>query len=153
MTSTLVDLVCMVYHEARNVRYPIKVGRIADPERFAALLLLSRARAVAWRQMRKVRDAATATTSRTGIAEAFELAYHLSVADLAELYTRPIWKNSVTGGNAWVAITRKIAEALKQHEAGNDAACVVTIRGTLTMRHNTGDVASKLTILHLADAR
>jgi hypothetical protein len=38
MLTDLVDLICMVYHEARNVRHPLAAGRLKDGHRFALLI-------------------------------------------------------------------------------------------------------------------
>ena len=144
MTDDLVDLVCMIYHEARNVRHTIKARRVPDEARFALLVNLPTNRDEAWRQMRMCREAARTGKGSSAIAATFERTYRVTVVELAELYERPIWKDSPTGGNAWASIAREVARALRLHETGQRSECEATMAAILQMPHNTGLVVEKL---------
>lgn len=134
----------MVYHEGRNVRH--QKSNVSEVEwlRYQTLLSLPKNKFEAWRQMGSVR-ATAATNSSPSIA--FERKYGLTVAELAELFDRPIWKHSQCGGNKWADIARKIAKILEVHVAGDTLTRDQLINEVLAMSHNTGRVAAKLTLL------
>lgn len=58
LTRTIAELVCLVYHDARNVRHPIKAGKLPDGTPYAKLVVLPRNRLEAWRAMAAVRERA-----------------------------------------------------------------------------------------------
>jgi hypothetical protein len=136
--TDLVDLICMVYHEARNVRHPLAAGHLKDGHRFALLIDLATKREEAWRQMKPIRRKAAQSKAPGGIVEAFEDAYHLSLADLAELFGRSFWRHSRHGGNAWAAIALQVERAAGLHTAGKLEERDNVVRAVLAMRHNTG---------------
>jgi hypothetical protein len=141
----------MVYHEARNVRFPIERGRVPDAVRFRKLVELPRNREEAWRQMRKIRDTAIRTKTSDRISKTFRQAYEISVDDLAELYARSIWKDSPVGGNAWGRIALAVGECLDAFEAGKEDAYTSGFDQILSMTHNTGIVGDKLAKLRISD--
>ena len=55
MLDEVVDLLCLVYHEARNVRHPIKKGLI-DSTLYKALVNLPTGRGKAWVAMESTRS-------------------------------------------------------------------------------------------------
>jgi len=144
MKELLIDLVCMVYHEARNVRFPIRIQRVPDAARFANLMALPGPRPAAWQHMQSLRIKAAGVKPGTPVSAVFEGAYGLRVCDLAELFERPIWKNSSTGGNAWGGIARKVQAALDAYAEDRQGECEVLVDKIVRMRHNTGTVAEKL---------
>jgi len=86
-------------------------------------------------------------------AVTFARIYSLTLTDLAELFERPIWKDSATGGNAWASIASQVARAVEQWTAGDMdgfKSTMTTLRG---MRHNTGNVADKLATLQASMTR
>jgi hypothetical protein len=147
MKELLIDLVCMVYHEARNVRFPIEMRRVPDAARFAHLVDLPKPRLAAWQQMQSLRTKAASVKPGTSISTVFEGAYELRVSDLAELFERPIWKNSSRGGNAWGGIARKVQATLNAYADDRQDACTALVSEIVRMRHNNGTVEEKLSKL------
>ena len=78
--AALVDFVCLVYHEARNVRHPIDKGRLAREPRYAHVLNLARNKCKAWTQMEGVRVQAHDAVSAADAASCFQKTYGLSLA-------------------------------------------------------------------------
>jgi hypothetical protein len=153
MLDDLVDIVCLVYHEARYARRPIGAGLVPDAARFAALQMLPINRDKAWQSMRPLRRAGRQATAPTGVSAVFETQYGVSVGDLAELFARPIWKRAGrVAGPAWAAIARAVEHGLEQHQQGDEEGCASTFASILAMRHNSGSVAQKLSMLRAADA-
>jgi hypothetical protein len=153
LKECLIDLVCMVYHEARNVRFPIEAGRVPDADRFARLVALPRPRPAAWQQMQSLRTKAMRVKPGTSVSEIFETAYGLPVSELADLFERPIWRNSSTGGNAWGGIARRVQAALDAHAGDWPSACEALVGEISRMSHNTGTVEEKLRKLNAAATR
>jgi hypothetical protein len=147
MLTDLVDLICMVYHEARNVRHPLAAGLLKDGYRFALLINLATKREEAWRQMMPIRQRAI---NSGGATEAFEQAYGLTLSDLTELFRRGFWEHSPVGGNAWAAIALQVERAASCHVAGKSKERDKAIKAALAMRHNNGLVHEKLSALRQA---
>jgi hypothetical protein len=134
----IVDLICLVYHEARNVRHPIKKGRVADPSPFARLVALPTSRDAAWIAMAATRDEARQAGGIEKARQVFARRFGPDLADLHRLYAMPVWKDSALGGNKWVQISAKLGELVDA-----DDACR-TVDEILDMSHNTGTVRDKL---------
>ena len=144
----LVDLICLVYHEARNVRHPVRNGRVNDADRYHGLIHgLAANRKDAWRQMDAVRDRAVRAGSAAGAAAAFQAQYRLDLAELTELYEKPFWRGSAYGGNAWAPISARVRELVSAIAGGDNARASELREEILSMAHNTGKVARKLTRL------
>lgn len=137
----LADLIALVYHEARNVRHLIKAGFI-DPAPFTHLVSLPVNRDEAWAALQDYRTAALNAKSDSEAAMVFERRFGVSLAELAAVYANDRWRNSAYGGNAWFAITLKVADLLELGD--EDAAAPTMIEEIAAMRHNTGTIQEKL---------
>ena len=139
----LVDYVALVYHEARNVRYLIRV-RAVEPEAWKYLVALPVNRHKAWEVLQRIRaEAHQAETVRAALLP-FERRFKVTLEHLRVLYDNPAWRNAVYGGNAWKAIATlvwRLAAALEKDQSDE-------VSGLLTMlsraQHNTGSVVAKL---------
>lgn len=138
------DLVCMIYHEARNIRFPLQAGTITPKEapRYKLLTSLPKNREDAWRQMQPLRIVASGAISSPSTI--YEKKFGLSVGQLADLFERPIWRDLFRGGNKWGAIARKVQECLVAHETGDCAKRDDLVQEVLLMSHNTGLLHTKL---------
>ena len=143
----VLDLICLVYHEARNVRHPIDAGKLVDAPQFKTLRSLSRKRGVAWQQMTDVRERATDLENIRKARKIFECHFGLSLQDLVVVYEKPIWRHSALGGNKWADITRKVCDLAVAMEAESGQRARELHREILLMCHNTGRVAEKLRAL------
>ena len=61
-TRILAELVCLVYHEARNVRHPIKAGMLPKAGKYAKLTSAPTHRLDAWKAMAGIRAVRQAPT-------------------------------------------------------------------------------------------
>jgi len=91
--------------------------------------------------MQSVRTAAAA--AKAPPSRAFEKKYGLTLPEVAELFDRPIWKDSARGGNKWAAVTRRIEQPLEARAAGETVYRNRLIHEVLAMAHNTGIVTEK----------
>lgn len=139
----LTDLVSLLYHEGRNVRYLVK-GYPIDPRFLSLRDGLATNRCQAWKQIQPLRIKAGKARSYKGIELIFERKFKLTLDDLVLLYAHPNWKGTPYGGNAWLPIARKVKEARDLLDSGreNEANCLMT--QILGMTHNTGKVSEKL---------
>jgi hypothetical protein len=140
----LADLVCTLYHEARNIRFPLQAGLITHNEvqQYKLLTSLPKNREDAWGQMQPLRIAASAVSG--SLSTVYEKKFGLTVGQLADLFERPIWRDSFRGGNKWGAIARKVQECLVAHASGDLAKRDNLIQEVLLMSHNTGMLSTKL---------
>lgn len=140
----VVDLVCLAYHEARNVRYPIKAGKLSDAPEYQRVKSLPKNRYRAWQHMEKVRAQCTGADSIDEVLRIFQANYGLSVDELVVLYEKPCWKDSKYGGNKWTPICIRLLTlvgALRSHDYETAKNLIQRIRD---MEHNTGKVGRKL---------
>jgi hypothetical protein len=142
--ENLVDLICLLYHEARNVRYPIKAGKIQDGDKYGKLINLPNNKYQAWRHMSKVRTKAIATQVPADASKVFKREFGLSLEDLLELYLAPCWKDSAYGGNKWAPICSRVRDLIEARESGDEAHYAQLFETILRMEHNTGTVERKL---------
>lgn len=139
----IVDIICLVYHEARNVRHPAKSGKLADASRYGKLINLPTNRDDAWRALDDLRTRAAASGSVQAAVKSFEQTFGLGPEDLRSLYAMPIWKGSACGGNKWADISARVCDFVASSTADglpDDAL----YREILSMSHNTGKVSEKL---------
>jgi hypothetical protein len=141
--NEVVDLICHTYHEARNVRHPIKAGKPIEASKYAKLTNLPNNPVVAWRDMASLRDRAAHSSAVQAATQVFQHFFDLSLADLVELYAMPVWKSSAYGGNPWADITSKVRNLVDVTNASGSRAEVI-YREIISMDHNTGLVADKL---------
>ncbi len=140
----VVELVSLVYHEARNVRHVTGTLELRDPSRYAKFVSLPRNRADAWNQMGRLRDLAVQTGTIAGTVAIFTKHFGLGLDELVALYELPVWRHSPLGGNRWAGITEKVGELVRATDAGDPDRARTLHREVLSMRHNTGTVAEKL---------
>lgn len=148
--AAVIDLVCLVYHEARNVRHPIKKGLEKDSSKYARLISLPRNRIDAWNQMERVRNEALKGRSILRAIKIFENEYGVSLDDLVNLFYQPFWKDSLYGGNKWGPICSEIAILVIKAIQKKENDIVANIMLIHSMRHNTGSVAEKIKELNQA---
>lgn len=140
----IVEIICLVYHEARNIRFPIKDGKLQRLAAYSALLNLASNTSKAWTQMEKHRGKAVLTGSAKGAADEFGRAFGLSLDELHELYRGDFWRHSSLGGNRWAAISERVRELLEIADKAAGAPVTAMIEEILSMRHNNGKVGDKL---------
>jgi hypothetical protein len=149
LTRILAELVCLVYHEARNVRHPIKAGKLPNAGKYAKLTSVPTNRLDAWKAMAGIRTDAARGDGAPAVVEVFEQRFGLTLVELEALYHAPIWKASAYGGNRWAPICvaiRDLAKAIERCEVGRTADLLGAIP---RLRHNTGTVGEKLARLHV----
>lgn len=143
--ENLVVFVCLLYHEARNVRWPIKQGLVCNPEKYVKLVSLPRNRYDAWKCMAKVRTRALRAPTAGDVVAVFREQHGLSLDELLQLYQAPFWKDSTSvGGNKWGAITAKVRDLVQSYDAANERRTGQLVDELLQMEHNTGLVEKKL---------
>ena len=138
-----VGYLCLVYHEARNVRHLIKEGFLAR-ESYEKLMSLPRNREDAWAAVQDLRTRAARSGSVTAASEVFAIQFGLGLDELVDLYEDSHWRHSAFGGNRWSGITRSLI-ALRDALDEDNAVEVVDLIGRIpAMSHNTGQVLEKL---------
>lgn len=140
----VVDLISLVYHEARNVRHPIKAGILTEASKYTRLVSLPNNRDDAWQHMSALRSRAVDSGTIEGARETFERFFGVTLRDLVMLYEMPIWRHSAYGGNKWAGISSKICELVDAMAAGAWSQAEELYREIMSMRHNTGQVVDKL---------
>ena len=140
----IVEIICLVYHEARNIRHPIDADKLQCDPRYRALRNLPRNKCKAWTEMTNRREKAALTGSARGAADEFERFFVLSLDELHELYRCPFWRDSDRGGNQWAGISRRVKELVEMADDAEGACVAATIEEILGMCHNTGKVGVKL---------
>ena len=148
---TLVDLICLVYHEARNVRHPIKDGKLAKEAKYLILRNLPKNRDEAWMQMSKLREKAVDFKTAEEVVNIFQKEYEISLEEILTLYKEPCWKNTPYGGNRWAPICFRVLELVEVIKTGDSINAKQLIKQILRMEHNTGLVCEKLYELKKAE--
>jgi len=133
-----------LYHEARNVRHPIKAGALPEDTKYERLRNLPNNRNDAWLKMAKVREKAGSASTAAEVADIFRKEYGMSMEDLSVLYHEPCWKSSPYGGNKWAAICSTVIDLLKALNSGDEILSTQLIEKILQMRHHTGTILAKL---------
>ncbi|MFI5331597.1 MAG: hypothetical protein ACHQ2F_11295, partial [Desulfobaccales bacterium] len=142
--TSLVDFICLLYHEARNVRHPIKAGKLSNESKYSKLLTLSKNRDEAWQQMGRLRDRAANFSQISEVKSVFQNEYEIILEELLILYREPCWKGSLYGGNKWAPICSKIIDLLGALESGDKVKSSQLFEAIPKMEHNTGTVEQKL---------
>jgi hypothetical protein len=138
-----VKLICLVYHEARNVRHPIK-AKLIDGSGYERLMSLPKNRNEAWQHMSALRNRAANSATVEAATNEFERSLGLSLSELVAVYELPIWKHSPYGGNKWAGITSKVCELVHAMKTGADAPADDLYQAAISMCHNTGRLVDKL---------
>ncbi|MCX5888704.1 MAG: hypothetical protein NTY36_04545 [Deltaproteobacteria bacterium] len=144
LLRTFVDFICLLYHEARNVRHPIKEAKLAKEEKYLRLLNLPNNRDEAWVEMAKLREKASEYDNADKIINLFQKKYEISLQGILALYKEPCWKNTSYGGNRWAPICFKVLELVETIKTGDIVNSKQLIIEILKMEHNTGLVCEKL---------
>jgi hypothetical protein len=134
---------CLVYHEARNVRHPIKDGCLEGAS-YERLRNLPTNRERAWEAMQDLRVQASLAESALAASRMFEQRFKIGLEPLLDLYKSECWGSSSYGGNPWVVITEAVME-LRDALARSDSEQVDDLLERIQlMHHHTGQVGDKL---------
>ncbi len=145
--KNLADYICLVYHEARNVRHPISAGKLIRKSKFEKLLNLPKNRDKAWLCMGKVRAKAALARKASEAAQVFKEEYDISLEELLKLYREPCWKISKYGGNKWAPICSMVINLIESLDYGDHMIAFYLLEKIPQMKHHTGTVAQKLLML------
>lgn len=146
----LVDVLALLYHEGRNVRYLVKHKyMIIDPKFLSLTVQLANNRIDAWKQIQYLRKKAAIMQTGENTKRVFERQFKLSLDDLIELYSHPGWKGSQYGGNAWLPIALNAKGLLDLLDSGKIEESYRLINQILDSHHNTGVVRDKIKELDL----
>lgn len=140
----LVDFIGLVYHEARNVRFPTDKAPVDNTAKYERLTALARNRQKAWDQMATIRSKARRSATAEDAATVFLKHYGLGLEELCRLYENPGWRHSRLGGNKWAAIAAKVREAVEVVDSGDETCIHHFFEELARMRHNTGTLGRKL---------
>jgi hypothetical protein len=137
--ASFASYVCLLYHEARNVRHLITAG-VLGGEQSVYLLHL---RGIGRQRGRSFNNCAIGVSSRERAGAACDLFAHgfqLSLEDLVDLFGHGGWRHSAYGGNRWHCIARCVLALRHTLEAGE---AVGDLPGRISaMSHNTGEWAT-----------
>lgn len=156
----LADIVCLVYHEARNIRHPIKGPKLTQQEasryrtEYKKLISLPKGRDDAWSQMAAVRLRASNAKTAEKVVNEFARTYDISLESLYELYQQPIWKHSSAyGGHKWIQICAEAINLVASVASGDEQKAESLFVQIAQMNHNTGNVGKKLKALKEVEAK
>lgn len=146
----LIECICLVYHVARNVRRPIREGKLPFEPRFERIHMLAQNRSEASKQMTAVRASARAQPSALAAADAFQRLYDLTLEDLRVLYDAPIWRYSPLGGRKWAVIVARVLDAVRTWDAAGPSRQQDLLTALLELPHRSGTLRTKLDMLEAA---
>lgn len=144
-----VAYLCLVYHEARNVRHLVK-ERFRERGPYQYLQTLPTKREAAWAAVQDLRRRASRTGSATAASEMFADRFRLALEELVDLYEDTHWRNYPLGGNQWSGITRSVIELRDALDQGDAERVSDLLSRIPAMTHNTGQVGEKLRRLDAA---
>lgn len=131
-----VELICLVYHEARRVKHSAEKVLIVDH--------LSQYPQTAWSQLREIRNEAAQCRTAIDAAALFTGRLGVDLNQLVQLFENTaLWK-SKSGGKRWAAICSKVRELVQEMTSGDERRVKEVYHEILVMRHNTGTVEEKL---------
>jgi len=142
-----VSYVCLLYHEARNVRHLVKQGYL-EREPYRRLCdSLATNRYLAWGQLQPIRAEATGKDWTMAYLTFGQHFNGLLLWDLEALFGNPHWTHSSVGGNRWREIARAVIDLLEAAVSAvspsvEDAARL--LKEIPLMHHNNGTVEEKL---------
>lgn len=148
--SAFVDYVTLTYHEARNVRHPIRALKKAGQvglTRYERLRNLPTDRDDASRALQDSRATAKEARSARAAEAVFEKRFGVGLEDLEILFENANWKHSKLGGNRWASVTRAVIDLRDAIDQQDVKTAAELVDGILCMRHNTDGVKSKLSDL------
>lgn len=138
-----VDVVALLYHEARNVRH-LKRAEHAGLEKYNRLVHLAANRYHAWAQIQELRKSAGRCSSAREAEAVFRGRFRVTLDDLEVLYAHPGWKDSAFGGNEWLKVARRVIRLRDAIGRGDVQVQKELLEEILNLCHNTGSVKSKL---------
>jgi hypothetical protein len=135
---------CLVYHEARNVRHLIKGGYLDAGPYLSLRDRLTKNRDEAWVALQDLRAAAIEREASPAL-KLFVDRFGLTLEDLLGLFADARWKDAPSyGGNRWVEITRSVIELRDALVANEQEAIADLLHRIPALRHNNGLVGEKL---------
>ena len=141
--TIFVDVVALLYHEARNVRY-LKRRGYAGLEKYDSLVNLADSRNPAWPQIQESRKSARRCSSAREVEAVFGRRFGVTLHDLEVLYAHPGWKDSPLGGNKWLNVARWVIRLRDAIGRGDVQVQKELLAQFPNLRHNNGSVKSKL---------
>jgi hypothetical protein len=140
-----VSYLCLVYHEARNVRWLIKAGH-RESSRYRLLVdSLPADRIQAWSLLQSLRQTAVQTESARTASGVFEQRFGVSLEELVDLYEDQHWKHApLYGGSAWAPVTRAVIDLQQALDASDLPRSRELLLSIPAMNHNNGQVGEKL---------
>jgi hypothetical protein len=141
---TYVEMVALVYHEARNVRQLLRRGGVSKAKFGALADHLPPDPQPAWERLIPLQTRAAETESAAAAANVFTEHFGCSVDDLATLFENSGWRHVPgCGGARWAAIATSVAGVGRLIDAADDSAAD-RVGEIESMRHNSGSVREKL---------
>jgi hypothetical protein len=141
--GAFVDVVTLVYHEARNVRHLISAGFV-EPTEWEHIRGQPTNRVTAWKAIQSIRVVAKGEASAAAVESVFCRHFGVSLEDLRVLYENPHWKAGAFGGNRWADIVRGVTTWRDAIDTGDAIASDSLCSEVRAMPHNTGTVEVKL---------
>jgi hypothetical protein len=141
--SSFASYLCLVYHEARNVRFLIK-GDFREAGPYERVRSLPKDREAAWAEMQVLRLRASWSGTPAAARDVFAHQFRLTLEELVELYEDEHWKDAPRGGNLWAEITRSVIELGDALSRGDEGRAFELLGSMPNMHHNTGIVGDKL---------
>ncbi|MFC2028871.1 hypothetical protein ACFLTX_02980 [Chloroflexota bacterium] len=144
-----VDSLCLVYHEARNVRHLIR-SKLIDAKGWDRIISQPTNRDKAWNAIQPVRRKALEKGNPEEAAKVFTDRYGVGLSYLKVLYFHSGWKGSRTGGNAWSKLTNLVEDLLCALTESDQQKVEETVTKLQLAHHNTGSFQDKLEKLDAA---
>ncbi len=144
-----VDLVCLVYHEARNARREYVPNGLPGDVLCDRLPSVHGSKYDAWCAMGDARMEAYKANSVAGVKQVFAERYSLDLDGLERLFKDERWKRRFRlGGPKWAEICRRVTSLARALEGSDEAAISDARSLVLDAEHNTsrgpGGVRRKL---------
>ncbi|HUW08805.1 MAG TPA: hypothetical protein VM537_03705 [Anaerolineae bacterium] len=137
-----VDLVCLVYHEARNAQL-LDRDRLPANVCYDQLFLVSTSRYVAWRQMKQARAEAYSVTSAREVERIFAEEYSVGLDGLERLFSSECWARLdgryKFGGPKWAEVCRRVTALGRALDGSDEAAISESLSFVLDAEHNSSN--------------
>jgi hypothetical protein len=134
---------CLVYHEARNVRHLIRDGYLESGP-YLRVQSLPTNRNAAWGDMQVLRTQASGSGNAAEASDVFARRFRLTLEELVDLYEDRHWRDALYGGNRWSGITQSVLELRDALDRDDAKTATDLLTQIPTMSHNTGQVEEKL---------
>jgi hypothetical protein len=143
----IAQVLCLVYHEARNIRTAVRRRQLPDATRYAAFMGLSPNPELAWRDLAGFRRSAVQAASAAAAASVFAKRFGLTLAELAELFRQPFWHDPALRGPQWAAIAVKLWELVATEAMADRSISAEIYRELLDLPLGSGRLADQLALL------